>query len=48
MMHAVDVHLKRFDVALRHLVAAGEAHFAVALEFATQHRLLRLLAELQQ
>ena len=32
--HAIDVHLRRWDRALQHLLAAGEGHFGDALALA--------------
>ena len=32
--HAIDVHLRRWDRALQHLLAAGEGHFEDALALA--------------
>ena len=45
--HAIDVHLGRFDGAVRHLMAAGDVeHFPQALQLAREHGLLRLLLQL--
>lgn len=46
--HAVDLHLQRYDRALAHLVAAGEGHFAEALELARERGLLRQLLALYE
>lgn len=46
--HAIDLFLQRYDGAVRHLVAAGEAHFPTALELAKKHGLLRLLLQLTE
>ncbi|GBF99867.1 hypothetical protein Rsub_12507 [Raphidocelis subcapitata] len=44
--HAIDLHLRRYDRALSHLVLAGPAHFDAALELARRHGLLRQLVGL--
>ncbi|KAL4420046.1 hypothetical protein ABPG77_007485 [Micractinium sp. CCAP 211/92] len=44
--HAIDIHLRRWERALQHLVAAGEAHFGAALGLARDKGLLRLLLKL--
>jgi len=47
--YAIDMHLRRFNLALGHLVAADrDAHFEQALELAKQHHLLRQLLALYQ
>jgi elongator complex protein 1 len=46
--HAIDLHLRRHDRALRHLAAAGPAHFAAALGLARASGLLRQLVAIVQ
>ena len=43
---AIDRHLRRFDSAVAHLVAAGDEHFPEALALAKEHGLLRALVRL--
>lgn len=44
--HAIDLHLRRYDGAVRHLLAAADDHFPDALALARQHGLLRLVISL--
>lgn len=46
--HAIDLHLRRYERALRHLVAAGDASFDAALDLARRHSLMRLALQLYE
>ncbi|KAI8469194.1 MAG: IKI3 family-domain-containing protein [Monoraphidium minutum] len=44
--HQIDLHLRRYPSALRHLAAAGPGHFDASLALAARHGLLRQLVEI--